>query len=432
MTVSSSSSSVRGPELIVGEVFRFGSLAFVADDSARLVDSPLQAQLLPLRGSVHFRADELGALCLQLSAHRQAPALLSVRHKKKRSGRPRTHHRGDLFKVQQVAVIDSVESAHKALDELIAREGSTASLLPLFDLVEEEGMAASDPESGAEQEGSSGTPVAVAEVCMAETPPSQPSPARDTHARDETNNPSRAGTREPTRRVSDFRRLELKESSQQPHPLTREEREEAEAAERLLNTPIDTSTPEGRGLEAARLTNLAERDRLAELENTLERQAREVARLRQSRTSRQLQGPGREPFRAMGTPVENLIAATRIANSLHPSGSAAEEIQHLAFLLQTAVDQNAAVSQSQQRIHSQVPPARTPLSVHTPYGEARRSKNNSPRHRDEPRGDHHQDRYRHENHMRADARETGRPAPWREEFPQHRDDRHFDIEDDAQ
>src|SRR4051812_1456456 len=181
MAFSSSSSSIRGSELIVGEIFCFGSLAFIADDSAWLADSPLQAQLLPSRGSVHFRADESGGLRLQPSAHHQAPALLSVRHKK-RSGRPRAHHRGKSVKVQQVAVIDSVESAHKALVELMAREGSTASLLPLFDLVEEEGMAASDPESGAEQEGSSGTPIAVAEVCMAENPSSQPSPARETDA----------------------------------------------------------------------------------------------------------------------------------------------------------------------------------------------------------------------------------------------------------
>lgn len=213
MAFSSSSSPVRGPELIVGEVFRFGSLAFIADDSAWLEDSPLQTQLLPSRGSVHFRADESGALRLQLSAHRQAPAPLSVRHKKKHSGRPCAHHRGKQVRIQQVPVIDSVESAQKALDELIAREGSTSSLLPLLDSVEEEGIAASDPESGAKKEGSSGAPVAVAEVCMAETPPSQPSPARDNHARDEANSPSRAGVREPARRISAFRRLELGEAS---------------------------------------------------------------------------------------------------------------------------------------------------------------------------------------------------------------------------
>src|SRR3954468_17132701 len=151
MAFFSSSSSIRGSELIVGEVFRFGSLAFIANDSAWLADSPLQAQLLPSRGSVHFRAAESGLLRLQPLAHRQAPALLSAHHKKKRSGRPRTHHRGKSVKVQQVAVIDSVESAQKALDELIAREGSIPSLLPLFDSVEEEGMAAYDPELGAEQ-----------------------------------------------------------------------------------------------------------------------------------------------------------------------------------------------------------------------------------------------------------------------------------------
>src|SRR3954467_11154217 len=77
----SSASSTCGPQLVPGEMFFFGSLAFIADDSAQLADSPLQAQLLPSRGSVHFRADESGALPLQLSAHRQAPALLSVRHK---------------------------------------------------------------------------------------------------------------------------------------------------------------------------------------------------------------------------------------------------------------------------------------------------------------------------------------------------------------
>src|ERR1041385_7526343 len=172
MTFFSSSSSIRGSELIVREVFCFGSLAFIADDSAWLADSPLQAQLLPSRGSVHFRADESGALRLLLSAHRQAPAPLSFCHKKKSSGRPCAHHRGKQDKMHQVEVIDSVESAQKALDELIAREGSSASLLHLFNSVEEEGMVASDPESGAEQEGSSGAPVAVAEVCMAGTPPS--------------------------------------------------------------------------------------------------------------------------------------------------------------------------------------------------------------------------------------------------------------------
>lgn len=87
-------------------------------------------------------------------------------------------------------------------------------------------------------------------------------------------------------------------------------------------------------MEAVRLANLAERERLSELVNTLERQAREVARLRQSRTSRQLRrNEEGGPFQALDTPMENLIAATRIANSLQPSGLPEEGMEHLAFLL---------------------------------------------------------------------------------------------------
>ena len=71
-------------------------------------------------------------------------------------------------------------------------------------------------------------------------------------------------TREVICRTSAFRRLELGGSSREPRQMTREEQEEQEAAEQLLHTPIDTSTPAGRTLEAARLTNLSERARVAE------------------------------------------------------------------------------------------------------------------------------------------------------------------------
>src|SRR4051812_22981133 len=110
MGLLSSSSSTRGPELIRGEMFFFGSLAFVADDSAWLADAPLQLQLLPSRGSVHFRANESGALRLQLPSRHQVQALLPTCHKKKRSGRPHVPYRSRHFPVQQVVVIDSVES----------------------------------------------------------------------------------------------------------------------------------------------------------------------------------------------------------------------------------------------------------------------------------------------------------------------------------
>src|ERR1041385_578032 len=370
-------------------MFSFGSLAFVADDSAWLAGAPLQAQLLPLRGSMHFQADKSGALRLQLPARPQAQALLPIHRKKNRSGLPRVPYRNKPRPSQQVAVIDSMESAQQAISELIAKEGPTASLMHIFNSGDDEDLLMFDPEPEAEQEGSNGSPVTMAEVCMAGTPPPQASPARE--GGDRTNEAARGNEEIPLgererRRTSAFRRRELRGSSRRP--LTREEQGTAEAAERVLQTPIDTSTPEGQHLEAARLTNLAERQRLIELQNTLEHQAREVVRLKQSRTSRQLRGNGEnQPFRALDTPMENLIAATRIANSLQPSSSAAEGIEHLAFLLQKAVEQNAEVSQSLQRVHSQPPLTGTSQSVYTP----RSNRNHSPRNKGNPH-----DEYRHE------------------------------------
>src|SRR3954465_14677469 len=103
MGFRSSSSSSCGPELIHGEMIFFGSLAFVADDSAWLADAPLQAQLLPSRGSVHFQADGSGALRLELPVRPQAQALWPTCCKKKRSGRPCVPYRIKTFPMQQVA-----------------------------------------------------------------------------------------------------------------------------------------------------------------------------------------------------------------------------------------------------------------------------------------------------------------------------------------
>src|SRR4051812_6633468 len=439
----SSASSTCGPQLVPGEMFFFGSLAFMADDSAWLADSPLQAQLLPSRGNVHFRADASGALRLQLPVHSQIKVLLPSSRKKKRSGRSRASYRSKSFLTQQVAVIDSVESAQQAINDLIAKEGPTASLLHIFNSGDDENFLLSDPELEAEQEGSSGSPITMAEVCMAGTPSPQVSPQRGGGNRN--NEPTRDNEEAQLggrgrQRISAFRRLELGGSSRQPP--TREEQAAAEAAERMLQTPIDTSTPEGQHLEAARQTNLAERQRLVELQNTLEHQAREVARLRQSRTSRQLRGGGEEgPFRALNTPIENLIAATRIANSLQPSGSAAEGIEHLAFLLQKAVEQNAEVSQSLQRLHSQPPLTGTSQSVYTP----RRNRNHSPRNRRDPYDEYHHEQFRNPEFRGGDehvarrreedyaARRPARDVSRREGFERRRVDHqgYREIEDDA-
>src|ERR1041384_5071887 len=92
-----SSSSIRDPELICGETFFFGSLAFMADDSAWLADAPLQVQLLPSKGSVHFRADKSGTFRLRLPAQNRAQALLPACCKKKRLGRPRVPYQSKHF-----------------------------------------------------------------------------------------------------------------------------------------------------------------------------------------------------------------------------------------------------------------------------------------------------------------------------------------------
>ena len=139
---------------------------------------------------------------------------------------------------------------------------------------------------------------------MAGTPPLQPPPSVEYVARSDAeqaevtrNVAGREGTtREGIRHPSTFQRLELGGSSREPRQKTREEQEEQEAVEQLPHTPIDTSTPAGRTLEAARLTNLSKRTRLAELQDTLEQQARVISQLKQSRTSRQLQNREGEPF----------------------------------------------------------------------------------------------------------------------------------------
>src|ERR1044072_3412409 len=114
--------------------------------------------------------------------------------------------------------------------------------------------------------------------------------------------------------------------------------------------------------------------------------------------------------------MENLITATRIANSLQPSGSAAEGIEHLAFLLQKAVEQNAEVRQSLQRVHSQPPLTGTSQSVYTP----RRNRNHSPRNRGDPHDEYRHEQLRHPELRRGDEhtarrRDEGYAARRREE-----------------
>ena len=121
----------------------------------------------------------------------------------------------------------------------------------------------------------------------------------------------------------------------------------------------------------------------------------------------------------MDTLVENLIAATWIANSIQPSGSAVEGIQHLAFLLQKAIEQNVVVSQSLQRVHSRAPPTGTSQLVHTLYGGSQRRRDVSPQHKNDRQEGYRQEQYRRLEPQRQDdfaVHRSDRGIPQREEY----------------
>ena len=105
-----------------------------------------------------------------------------------------------------------------------------------------------------------------------------------------------------------------------------------------LHTPIIGETPEACALEDARLANLAERTRLENLQRALDERARQ----RVPEPSRRQLFP---PPRVYRTPIQNLAAAARIAESIQPSQSeAARGLLQSRALLRAAGDQNSAVS----------------------------------------------------------------------------------------
>ena len=66
-----------------GREIRLGALVFVADDSAWLQEAPLDADALPARGAVHFRACVRGVLLRQPSTqYRSAPVASSLPDRK--------------------------------------------------------------------------------------------------------------------------------------------------------------------------------------------------------------------------------------------------------------------------------------------------------------------------------------------------------------
>ena len=86
-----------------------------------------------------------------------------------------------------------------------------------------------------------------------------------------------------------------------------------------LHTPIIGETSEARALEAAHLGTLAERTRLENLQHSLEEHARRQIP-ESSRRHWRLFPPEPQVYR---TPVQNLAAATHIAESIQSSRSEA-------------------------------------------------------------------------------------------------------------
>ena len=105
-----------------------------------------------------------------------------------------------------------------------------------------------------------------------------------------------------------------------------------------LHTPIIGETPEARALEDARLANLAERTRLENLQRALDERARQ----RVPESSRRQLFPPPQVYR---TPIQNLAAAARIAESIQPSQSeAGRGLMQIRDLLRAAGNQNLVVS----------------------------------------------------------------------------------------
>src|SRR4051812_35997782 len=97
-------------------------------------------------------------------------------------------------------------------------------------------------------------------------------------------------------------------------PLTSLQREELRRRNMdALHTPIVGETPEARALEEARLANLAERTRLENLQRALDERARPPVAVSSRRR------PFQPPTQVYRTPIQNLAAAARIAESIQPS-----------------------------------------------------------------------------------------------------------------
>jgi hypothetical protein len=117
-------------------------------------------------------------------------------------------------------------------------------------------------------------------------------------------------------------------------------------------------------LEATRL-------HLEELQKELDERARQRPQV-STQHHRQLFPPA-DNLEVFRTPIQNVAAAAKIADSIEPSNSeAGRGLEQIRALLGAARQQNSAVSQSRNRIHSKSPRADTVQSAHSPGSPLRR------------------------------------------------------------
>src|SRR4051812_7057104 len=355
--------------MVESREIRLGALSFIVDDSAWLQEAPLDVDALPARGATHFRACVRGVLLRQPStqygsafvAPSSSSSSSSASHRRKRTGRSRLqrwvkHALARQSAIPQVAAIEPDESLYGLFD-LSTGSVETASECD-----------SSDP---------------AAEVLMVDGPRSPP-------GFPQTEEVAAGGI--PARGHEEYR----------PEPLTSMQREELRRRNMdALHTPIVGETPEARALEEARLANLAERTRLENVQRVLDERARPP--VAESSRCRLFQ----PPTQVYRTPIQNLAAAARIAESIQPSQSeAGRGLLQIRDLLRAAGDQNSAVSQSRNRIHSRSVTANSFQSAHSPRSPPRREGHRG-RHENQYQG---HERYEH-RYDRNDQRRVPSPAP---------------------
>src|SRR4051812_37564224 len=274
--------------MVESREIRLGALSFIVDDSAWLQEAPLDVDALPARGATHFRACVRGVLLRQPSTQYGSAFVAPSSSSSSSSSSSASHQRKRTGRSSLQRWVKRALARQSAIPQVAAIEPDE-SLYGLFDLSTGSIEAASECDSSDP----------AAEILMVDGPRSPP-------GFPQTEEVTAGGI--PARGHEEYR----------PEPLTSVQREELRRRNvDALHTPIVGETPEVRALEEARLANLAERTRLENLQRALDERARAPA---PESSRRRVFQPPTQVYR---TPIQNLAAAARIAESIQPSQSEA-------------------------------------------------------------------------------------------------------------